>query len=76
MPTITIPKEFTQSKNLIAVTPNIYEEFLQWQRVVKSVKTFKPTAHEKKELARARKNFAEGKYITLAELKRELGLKN
>jgi len=41
---------------------------------IKSAKTFKPTATEKKALARARREFTQGKYVTLAELKHELGL--
>ncbi|MBI2121802.1 MAG: hypothetical protein HYT98_01635 [Candidatus Sungbacteria bacterium] len=74
MPTITIPKEFTKSKNLIAVTPNMYEEFLQWQKWVKSSRTFKPTAGELRELARARRDFSEGKFIKWEDLKHELAL--
>ena len=76
MTTITIPKELTRNQKLIAVPHNIYEEFLNWQRKIKSVKTFKPAASEKKALARARKNFAQGKCITLEQLKHELGIDN
>lgn len=72
MPTITIPKELHTHKNLIAVPRHAYEEFLLWQKKIKSVKTFKPTLQEKKAIARARKEFAEGKYITLSQLKHEL----
>ncbi len=73
MTIITIPKELAKDKTLIAVPQSVYEEFLAWQRKTKSVKTFKPTAAEKKALARARKNFARGKYFTLAQLEHELG---
>ena len=74
MPTITIPKELRDRKDLIAVPRRAYEEFLAWQKKIKSEKTFKPTHHEKKALDRARKEFAEGKYITLTQLKHELEL--
>lgn len=74
MPTVTIPKELHTHKDLVAVPRRAYEEFLMWQKKIKSAKTFKPTLHEKKVLARTRKEFAEGKYITLAQLKHELEL--
>jgi len=74
MATITIPKNIRGEKNLIAVPRGLYEEFSSWQKRVKSLKTFKPSVAEKKALARARKNFAQGKYITLAKLEHELGL--
>ena len=72
MTTITVPKEAEKSKNLIAVPREVFEEFLSWQKKIKSVKTFTPTPAEKKALARARKNFAQGKYMTLEALKHEL----
>lgn len=74
MPTITISTELNNKEKLIAVPQTTYEEFLAWQKKIKSAKTFKPTIAEKKSLARARKEFAQGKYNTLAELKYELGL--
>lgn len=74
MTTITIPRELAKNQKLIAVPHNLYEEFLNWQRKIKSVKTFKPTASEKKALVRARKNLAQGKYITFKQLKYELGI--
>lgn len=74
MPTITIPKELNTAQDLIAVPLRTYEEFLAWQKKIKSVKTFKPTVIEKKALAGARREFAQGKYVTLTELKHELGL--
>ncbi|MDP3778849.1 MAG: hypothetical protein Q8R30_02235 [bacterium] len=68
----TAPKKRTAKKDLIVVPRRAYEEFLVWQKKTKSVRMFKPTLREKKDLARARKEFAEGKYITLAQLKHEL----
>lgn len=73
MSTITVPKGLDIHKELVAVPRATYEEFLGWQKKIKSVRTFKPTAAEKKSLARARREFARGNYITLAQLKHELG---
>ncbi len=72
MPTITIPKELTNSKDLIAVPRNAYGEFLAWLKKVKSIKTFNPTKSELRALARGRKNFAKGNFVTLEELENEL----
>lgn len=76
MTTITIPKELTKNKNLIAVPRDAYDEFLAWQRKIKSARTFKPTAADKKALAIARRNLARGKYIKWETLRHELGLDN
>lgn len=66
---ITIPKELAKKGELIIVPRAEYEKFLNWR---KSVKTFRPTAAERKALREARKDFKNGKYITLQELKNEL----
>ncbi len=73
MAIITIPKGFDVIKELIAVPRTTYAEFLDWQKKIKSLKTFKPTAAEKNALAKARKKFARGHSITLTQLKHELG---
>ncbi len=39
---------------------------------IKLIREFQPTVAEKRALVRARKNFAAGKCVTLAKLKREL----
>ncbi|KKT57450.1 MAG: hypothetical protein UW81_C0006G0020 [Candidatus Giovannonibacteria bacterium GW2011_GWC2_44_9] len=72
MATITIPKELAQNKDLIAVPRNTYGEFLTWLKKIKSARTFKPTKAELKALARGRKNFANGNYVTLNQLDNEL----
>ena len=76
MTTIPIPKGTEKSKELVAVPRNIYEDFLAWEKRVKSKNTFKPTAVEKYELERARKNRATGKFLTLHELEQKLGFGN
>ncbi len=72
MPTITIPKTLHEKEKLVAVPQKTYEEFLEWQRKIKSARTFKPTKAELRKLERARKDFKEGKYVGWEELKHEL----
>jgi len=67
---ITIPKELAKKGELVVIPRSEYERFLHWR---KSVKTFKPNVAEKKALKEARKDFTQGNYITLEELKNELG---
>ena len=74
MTIITIPKEIIKNKDLVAVPKNIYKDFLAWQKKMRSVKTFVPTASEKKTLRNARKNFKTGNYLTVNELRSKLGL--
>lgn len=73
MATITIPKEVAKQGDLVIIPLKEYEELLLEKRKVKS---FKPTAAEKKALIRGRKNLAERNYITLKDLERELGIKS
>lgn len=69
MATITIPKQLVKKGDLVLLPRSEYEEFLHWKE---SVKTFKPTAAEKKALREARRDLSQGNYITLEELKNEL----
>lgn len=48
MTTITIPKEIDKNQELVAVPKKTFEEFLAWQKKIGSIKTFTPTASEKK----------------------------
>lgn len=72
MTTVTIPKELSGNRDLIAVPRGTYEEFLSWLKKVKSIKTFKPTKKDLIALERGRKNFAKGNYVTLEQLENEL----
>ena len=72
MATLTIPEEFLERKDLVAVPRAEFEEFIAWQKQMKSRKTFVPTASEKKSLAKARKSRSHGNYLTLHELRRSL----
>lgn len=76
MTNITIPKGTTTNQDLVAVPKSIYKDFLNWQRKVKSVKTYNPTDIERREIVQARKEAAEGKTTTLEELENELNLNN
>lgn len=69
MNTVTIPKTVTKGEELVVVSRREYEAFSRWQ---KSVKQFAPTAAQVRDLARARADYRQGKYITLNELKRKL----
>ena len=76
MATITIPKKIIPNQNLIAIPHNLYEEFLAWQEMVKSKKTFKPTSSEKKAIIRGRQEISRGEYVALEELSYELASQN
>ena len=68
MTTVTIPKEFSNAAELVALPSRFYEDFLMSQKRFKKAKTFKPTAQDLRLLARGRKEFAEGKFIPVSEL--------
>jgi len=72
MATVTIPREMAERRDLVAVPRREYEQFIEWQRRVKSAKTFAPTAAQKRALASARKRRRQGEYLTFHELRRAL----
>ena len=74
MSIITIPKGLNQKEKLIAIPQTTYEDFLAWQKKIKSARTFKSTAADKRALARARANFARGDYVTIEQLRHELDI--
>jgi len=74
MTTITIPKELVKNKELIAIPRQEYDEFIEWQGKIKSAGIFKLTVSQKRDLEQARKDYKQGKYITLDELEHELGI--
>ena len=69
MTTITIPKGLSKKGELVLIPKAEYEKLIAAKRVVE----FTPTPAERRDLARARKNYARGKFITLNELKQNLG---
>ena len=72
MTTVTIPSELADRKDLVAVPREEYEQFVAWQREVKSKKTFIPTQSQKKALAKARSRRERGDYLTFDGLRRAL----
>ena len=79
MPALTIPKQITKGEELVIIPQQEYREFSEWKESFKpptKFKTFKPTLAEKRVLKRARRNLAEGKFLTIDELKRKLGFTN
>lgn len=69
MPTLTIPKKITRGTELVVLPRKEYEKLL----TARIIPEYQATAHEKKALARARKNRAAGKFLTLDELRQRLG---
>lgn len=69
MTTLTIPKKITRGTELVVMSRKEYEKLL----TARLVPEFQPTAAEKRDLARARKNRARGNFLTIDELKRKLG---
>ena len=78
MNTITLPKEITKREDLIVIPRKKYEEFLGSRKTTdffeppRNFKTYKPTAAEKKEIAAARRDFEEGRYLEWHQFKHEL----
>lgn len=79
MPTLTIPENILKESELVIIPRKEYKEFSEWKTAFKppaKYKTFKPTLAQKRALKRARKNLAEGKFLTIDELKKKLGFSN
>ena len=71
MTTIIIPKDITKGGELVAIPKKEYAEYLQLRRAIPVVKM---TPAEEREWKQAKKDYEKGRFITLAELKRELEL--
>lgn len=69
MNTITIPRNLIKNDDLVIVPRKEYEKLL----ATRLIPEFQPTVAEKKDLARARKNRAQGNFLTIDELKHKLG---
>ena len=76
MPALTIPKKITKGDELVVLPRKEYVELLRVKisPSQKSIKTFKPTADEKRAVDRARKRFVKGDYMTLEQLRHELAI--
>lgn len=71
MTTMTIPKTFRRSDDLVILSRTEYESLKS-----RVVPVFTPTKSDLLALARARRNFRAGKTISLAQLKRDLANRN
>ena len=67
---IAIPKELSKNEDLMVIPRSDYEEFLQLKKIIPLIN---PTLSEKKAIKEARKEIKAGKYLTLNQLKNELG---
>ena len=73
MTILTIPKQLTNKGELIVLPRKEYEELLHFRsRIVKEVPM---TLKQKRAFIRARKNLAQGNFLTIHELKQKLGIK-
>ena len=71
MSVITIPKQLGKNDDLVIIPKREYKELLSWKNRI--VKEIKPTRAELKAIEKGRREIAEGNYVTLSELKKELG---
>ena len=74
MDVITIPRQTIAKDDLVVIPRKEYETLLRFQTPM--IKEVIMTKQQKSALQRARKNLAQGKYLTIHELKRKLGIKN
>lgn len=72
MTTVALVKKM-EKRGFVMVPRDEYEDLLVYKRLSKPVKEFVPTKSELIALRRARKNYKEGKTMSLHELKRKLG---
>lgn len=72
MPTFTIPREMIQKDDDLVLMPRKEYEELARLRILAPV--VKMTQKEKREWAQARKDYKQGKFVTLETLEHELGL--
>jgi len=68
MTILTIPKSLIKKGDLLLIPRKEYEEFLRW----KKIRTFHPTAAQKRDIREARKEFTRGECVTLTELRNDL----
>jgi len=73
MPIISIPQKVKMNEELVAIPRKEYEEFL---RIRKYIPVVRLTPAQKRDLVQARREYQKGKYVTLAQLERELGSKD
>lgn len=75
MTTITISQELIKEKELVLIPRSQYEDLLRRIGLI-TTREAKLTQAQKKRLKTARINMANGKFFTINDLKRKLGVKN
>lgn len=65
MNTITIPKNLIKNDDLVIISRKNYEKLLRSKKIIPTAKL---NFAEKKSLEKARKEMAQGEYLTLEEL--------
>ena len=68
MTIVTIPKEFSKTAQLVAVPSFVYKEYTAIQKKIKGAKTVRSTASERHLIARGRREFKQGKFVSLSEI--------
>lgn len=74
MTTVVIPQNIGKTKELVAIPRNVYEEFLEWHKVMKSIRVAKPTVAEKRAIKQGQEAIKRGDYSEWGQVKKELGL--
>ena len=68
MSTVSIPKQYRGIDKLIAIPESIYEKFLTTRKPFKPAQTFTPTKSEKLLIERGRREFKQGKFVSVNEI--------
>ena len=68
MTTVTIPKHLVGRRDLMVISRSVYENFVELERKIKSLRTYKPTKAELAAIKRGRRDFALGKFTPLEKL--------
>ena len=69
MTTVTIPRKLPKKGDLVVIPKKEYEEFLSFR---KTFRIARPTKGEMRAIQQGRREFQQGKFITLGKLKNEL----
>jgi len=68
MSTVTIPKQYNDVEKLIAIPESIYEELSIARQSSSAAKTFVPTKGEKLLVEKGRREFKQGKFVSINEI--------
>ena len=68
MSTVTIPKQYNDVEKLIAIPESIYEELSIARQSSSTAKTFVPTKSEKLSVEKGRREFKQGKFVSINKI--------